>query len=127
MQSLFTRQLLACFIISSMLLQCVASAADFHLHTQGDATHSHVHQASETHIIETAYYNSINKLCTVISSPNIAADLYDHHCCHSVSTSVALAVIATPLLPKQRTSTALYSVDFYTSPVSDSLIRPPIT
>lgn len=110
-----------------MLLQFVVSAADFHLHTFSDDTHSHVHQASDTHVVEAIDYNRTRELCAVISPPKIIIDLYDHHCCHSVSTSVTLSLIATPLLPKQSTATALYSVDFYISPVGDSLIRPPIT
>jgi hypothetical protein len=127
MKSLLTRQLLACFIISSMLLQFVVSATDFHLHTLSDTTHSHVHQESDVDIVEIMHSNGTSKFCEVLSQPTISTDLYDHHCCHSVSTSIVLSVIATPLLPKQSTSTALYFVDFYTSPVSDALIRPPIT
>jgi hypothetical protein len=110
------------------VLQFVVSAADFHLHSLSDDTHSHVHLVSDTHIVEITNNNHGSELCAVMSPPNTTIDLYDHHhCCHSVSTSVTLSVITTFLLPKQSTATALYSVDFYISPVSDSLIRPPIT
>ncbi len=127
MTSLLTRQLLTYFIISSMMLQFVVSAADFHLHTLSDDTHSHVHQAADTQVVEVIDYNRPRELCAVISQPKTTIDLYDHHCCHSVSTSVTLSLITTPLLPKQSTVTALYSSAFYINPVGDSLIRPPIT
>lgn len=112
MKCLLTRQLLAFFIISSMLLQVVVSAADFHFHAPTDHIHSHEH----THIT----HHSLDDVAEL--------ELYDdHHCCHSVSSGVVILAASSPVLPRRIASIPLYSNTLYQTPVFDALIRPPIT
>lgn len=101
-------------------MQSAVSAYDVHI----DTPVSHIHD--DIHHIDILKHNG-----TIVSHahddhPFETVDLYEH-CCHSVSTSVAMIAGTSSLcLPKLSINTPLYINDLYQNPIFDSLIRPPI-
>lgn len=121
MTSLLSRLLLSLLIISSMTVQTVVSAFDVHFDTP---TTSHTHD--NAHHIDMLKHKGTLASHTHDNHPAEAIDLVDH-CCHSLSTSAAIAADTSSLhLPKLAINTPLYISNLYQNPSFDSLIRPPI-